>query len=79
MKSKLHVAGLVFVSLLTCSCSDDYDFNPTERENNNFKISHQAGENDDFKGMTKDSTSVIIGEKENSNEGDPSNPKPPRG
>ncbi|MCL9807481.1 hypothetical protein NAT51_18285 [Flavobacterium amniphilum] len=79
MKSKLHVAGLVFVSLLFFSCSDDYDFDSVERKSNNVKFSHQTGENDDLKGIAKDSTSVIINEKDNADDGDPSNPKPPRG
>lgn len=78
MKSKLHVAGLVFVSFLFCSCSDDYDFESIEKKNENFKISHQTGENDVLRGIAKDSTSVIIEKEEANTEGDPCNPKPPR-
>lgn len=78
MKSKLHVAGLVFVSFLIYSCSDDYDFESIEKKNENFKISHQTGENDVLRGMANDSTSVIIEKEEATEEGDPSNPKPPR-
>lgn len=77
MKSKLYIAGLVSISLLTFSCSNDDDFEMSEVKNNNFKMTPQVGLKNEQKEKIIDSTTVIFSEA-NANEGDPSNPKPPR-
>ncbi|WP_426094733.1 hypothetical protein [Flavobacterium sp. DSR2-3-3] len=79
MKSKLYIAGLVSISLLTYSCSNDNDFEMPEVKNNNFKITPQAGLKNELKEKTIDSTKVIFSIEVNTIEGDPSIPKPPKG
>ena len=78
MKSKLYIAGLVSISLLTYSCSNDDGYEMPEVKNNNFKITPQAGLKNELKEKTIDSTTVIFNIEANAIEGDPSNPKPPR-
>lgn len=79
MKIKLHIAGLVFISLLTYSCSNDDGYEIPEVKNNNFQIIPQAGLKNELKEKAIDSTSVIINTEVYSAEGDPINPIPPRG
>jgi hypothetical protein len=74
MKSKLYIVGLIFVSLLTYSCS--YDYEVPEIKNDNFKIIPQARLKNELKEKIIDSTNVIFNNEENAIEGDPSNPKP---
>lgn len=78
MKSKLYIAGLVSISLLTYSCSNDDGYEIPEVKNNNFKITPQSGLKNEFKKTTIDSTTVIFSIEENAIEGDPSIPKPPK-
>ncbi len=77
MKSKLYIAALVSISLLTYSCSNDDEFEIPEVENNNFKITPEIGLKNEFKEKIIDSTTVNFSEV-NPIDGDPSNPKPPR-
>lgn len=79
MKSKLYIAGLIFVVLLNYSCSGDYGDEVPEAKNNNFQIIPQVGLTNELKEKVIDSTSVIINTEVYSVEGDPINPIPPRG
>ena len=74
MKSKLCIAGLVLISLLTYSCSNDDGYDMPEVKNNNFKIVPQLSLKNGVKEEEIDSAAVII----NDLDGDPINPKPPR-
>ncbi|TRX33007.1 hypothetical protein FNW52_16265 [Flavobacterium sp. ZT3R18] len=78
MKSKLYITGLVSISLLTYSCSNDDGYEIPEIENNNFKITPKAGLKNELNEKTIDSSTVIFNIKASAMEGDPSNPKPPR-
>jgi len=75
MKSRLYIAGIVFTSLLSYSCSNDDEFANPEANNNNFKITSDVSLKNELK-KTIDST-VIFNAVSTVN-GDPSNPKPPR-
>ncbi|KFF11191.1 hypothetical protein [Flavobacterium hydatis] len=78
MKSKLYITGLVLLSVLTYSCSNDDVYETSEVKNENFKTPLQAGSKDELKKRIIDSTAVFFIVKEDPREGDPSNPKPPR-
>ncbi|MDI5888453.1 hypothetical protein [Flavobacterium yafengii] len=78
MKSKLYIAGLVSISLITYSCSNDDVYEIPEVKNNNFQITPQAVFKNGLNEKTIDSTTVIFSMEESAVEGDPSNPKPPR-
>jgi hypothetical protein len=78
MKSKLYIIGLISISLLTYSCSNDDSFPIPEVENNNFKLRPQSNLKNDLKEQTIDSTAIILNIEINTDEGDPSNPKPPK-
>lgn len=92
MKNKLFIAGLVFISLLTYSCSNDDEFGMPEGKNNNFKITPEVNLKNELVQKRIDSTTIIFregdavegdpiegnGPKLNAAHGDPSNPKPPR-
>ncbi|MFE3872162.1 hypothetical protein ACFX5F_13110 [Flavobacterium sp. ZS1P70] len=79
MKSKLYIAGLVFISFLTYSCSDDYSDEIPENSNKNFEIKPKPILQNDLIEKTIDSTSVIINTEVYNADGDPINPIPPRG
>lgn len=74
MKTKLCIAGLVLISLLTYSCSNDDGYEMQEVKSNNFKIVPQVGLKEELKEKEIDSATVIL----NAVDGDPINPKPPR-
>jgi hypothetical protein len=87
MKNKLFIAGLVFISLLTYSCSNDDEFGMPEGKKNIFKIKPEVNLKNELVQKRIDSTTIIFhegdpiegnGTKLNAVEGDPSNPKPPR-
>jgi hypothetical protein len=77
MKSKLHIIGLISLSLLIFSCSND-EYEDTAVENNNLKLVRKAEIKDNLNAKITDSTSVINNEQPGSTQGEPSNPKPPR-
>ena len=79
MKSKLYIAGLISISLLTYSCSNDDGYGVPEVKSNNFKITPQADLKNELNEKTIDSTTVIFNMEVSAMEGDPSNPVPPRG
>ncbi|MBG6063564.1 hypothetical protein IWX83_003375, partial [Flavobacterium sp. CG_9.1] len=60
MKSKLYIAGLVSISLLTYSCSNDDVYEIPEVKNNNFQITSQAILKNGLNEKTIDSTTVIF-------------------
>jgi hypothetical protein len=79
MNSKLYIAGLVSISLLTYSCSNDDGYEMPEIKNNNFKITPQSSLKNELKEKTIDSTAIIFNIEVNAIEGDPNIPKPPKG
>jgi hypothetical protein len=74
MKSKLHITGVIIISLLTYSCSVDDNEQLPEVKNNNLKITPKIGLENEINGSMRDSTYVLP----QIVEGDPSNPVPPR-
>jgi hypothetical protein len=74
MKSKLYIAGLVTISFLTYSCSNDDGYEIPEVKNNNGQITPQASLKNELNQKKIDSTTVIM----YAVDGDPINPKPPR-
>lgn len=77
MKSKLYIAALISISLLNHSCSKDDSYEIQGIKKNNFKTKKQLDFNNELNEKTVDSSAVI--HESNTVEGDPSNPKPPRG
>lgn len=77
MKSKLYIAGLVSISFLTYSCSND-SYDVPKVKSNNFKITPQANLKNELNEKTIDSTTLIFNIETSAVEGDPSNPKPPK-
>ncbi|TDE03740.1 hypothetical protein [Flavobacterium hiemivividum] len=75
MKSKLYIVGLVSISLLTYSCSNDDGY---EVKSNDLKITPQADLKNELNEKTIDSATTIFNVEESAVEGDPSNPKPPK-
>ncbi len=75
---KLCLAGLVSISLLTYSCSNDEE--SLEVQAKGFKTTPQSVLKTDFKTKINDSTAVKLGvdEIDLDLDGDPSNPIPPR-
>ena len=82
MKRKLYIVGVIFISLVTFSCSND-DLENLESENNIVKRSEKVLLNE-LNEQAIDSTTVIApgGNKSEQSttdsDGEPSNPKPPR-
>ncbi|WP_197056046.1 hypothetical protein [Flavobacterium sp. AED] len=80
MKNKLHIAGLVCITLLTYSCSNDDSYEGQEVKAKNFEITPQTV----LTAKTIDSTTVKSGTKINAAptssapDGDPVNPPMPR-
>jgi hypothetical protein len=82
MKNKLYIAGLVCITLLTYSCSNDDSYEVQEVKAKSFEITPQAVLN----AKIIDSSSVKVGTKIISTQiniappedGDPNNPLPPR-
>jgi hypothetical protein len=79
MKNKLHIAGLVCITLLTYSCSNDDSYQGQEVKAKSFEITPQAV----LKAKTIDSTTVKSGTKISTSsaiapDGDPVNPPMPR-
>lgn len=73
---KLYVAGLVSISLLTFSCSNDEEsVDVQEVKSGNFKTTPQSVLESNFTARTSDSTIVKLSTDA---DGDPINPKPPR-
>ncbi|MFV8346463.1 hypothetical protein [Flavobacterium sp. ZB4P13] len=78
---KLYVAGLVSISLLTYSCSNDEEsFEVQEVKAKDFKTTPQSVLKINFPTKIIDSTTVKLGTDAVDLEvdGDPSNPIPPR-
>lgn len=78
MKSKLYITGLVLLSVLTYSCSNDDAYEASDVKTENFEIVPQKELKDELKEKKIDSTVTFSIIKEDPREGDPSNPKPPR-
>jgi hypothetical protein len=79
MKNKLHIAGLVCITLLTYSCSNDDSYEGQEVKAKNFEIAPQTV----LTAKTIDSTTVKSGTKISTSsaiapDGDPANPPMPR-
>lgn len=76
---KLYVAGLVSISLLTFSCSNDEDsIEVQEVKARDFKTTPQSVLESDFTAKANDSTTVRLSSDAIDTDGDPSNPIPPR-
>jgi uncharacterized lipoprotein NlpE involved in copper resistance len=76
---KLYVAGLVSISLLTFSCSNDEDgIEVQEVKVLDFKTTPQSVLESDFTARTSDSTRVRSSTDVIDADGDPSVLKPPR-
>lgn len=76
---KLYVAGLVSISLLTFSCSNDEDsIEVQEVKARDFKTTPQSVLKSDFTAKANDSTTVRLSSDAIDTDGDPSNPIPPR-
>ncbi|MNX45881.1 hypothetical protein D3C86_764060 [compost metagenome] len=76
---KLYVAGLVSISLLTFSCSNDEEsVGVQEVKARDFKTTPQSVLESDFTAKASDSTTVKLSTDVIETDGDPSNPKPPR-
>jgi hypothetical protein len=75
MKNKLYIVGLVSLSLLTYSCSNEDDsYDVQEVKNNKLEITPQSA----LKVRVIDSTIVKLDLQISTMEGDPSVGKPPR-
>lgn len=76
MRSKLYITGLIIISLLVFSCSND-DYENPKVENNNSKLISKEVLKGDLNKKVIDSTSIRTSEVTEA-EGEPINPKPPR-
>jgi hypothetical protein len=75
MKNKLYIAGLVLISVLTYSCSNDEDSYEVQGvKTNTLKSVPQSVLINELNAKPIDS----IGVESNSEDGDPINPIPPR-
>lgn len=63
MKNKLFISGLVFISLLTYSCSNDDEFGMPESKNNNSKIKPEVNLKNELVPKRIDSTTVIFSKR----------------
>ncbi|MNS83078.1 hypothetical protein D3C72_1168500 [compost metagenome] len=76
---KLYVAGLVSISLLTFSCSNDEESVGVQKvKASGFKTTPQSVLESDFTAKASDSTTVKLSTDVIDADGDPINPKPPR-
>lgn len=75
MKSRFYITGLIFISLLFYSCSNDDEFIIPEATK--IRITSDINLKNELKEKAIDSTTVIVNSVKNF-PGDPSNPKPPR-
>lgn len=73
---KLYMAGLVSISLLTYSCSNDEE--SIEVQTRDFKTMPQSVLKSDFTAKANDSTTVRLSTDAVDEYGDPINPRPPR-
>lgn len=79
MKNKLHIAGLVLISLLTYSCSNDEgNYEVQGVKTNVIKSVPQSVLKSELTAKTIDSTAVKMNMEISSPDGDPSIIKPPR-
>jgi hypothetical protein len=79
MKNKLYIAGLVLISLLTYSCSNDEDgYGDQGIKANTLKSVPQSVLINELNAKPIDSTNVNSAMEIPDPEGDPSNPIPPR-
>jgi len=79
MKNKLYVAGLVLISVLTYSCSNDEDSYEVQGiKANEIKSAPQSILKSELTVKIIDSTAVRLNMEISSPDGDPSNPRPPR-
>lgn len=75
MKNKLSIGVLVFICVLTYSCSNDDDYESKAVENANVKTKQQIHLKNELTKKIIDPTNIIFNKDQ---DGDPSNPKPPR-
>jgi hypothetical protein len=76
---KLYMAGLVSISLLTFSCSnEEEDIEVQEVKARDFKTMPQSVLESDFTARANDSTTVRLSSDAIDTDGDPSIIKPPR-
>ncbi|MBS7231544.1 hypothetical protein KHA90_10970 [Flavobacterium psychroterrae] len=73
MKTKLHITGLLLLTLLTISCSND-DYETTEVQNNTLKVLPIDKLKKEVNSSVIDSTTISTPD----DDGEPNNPKPPR-
>jgi hypothetical protein len=79
MKNKLYIAGLVLISLLAYSCSNDEDSYEVQGvKPNDLKSAPQSILKSGLTIKAIDSTTVKLNMEISSPDGDPSNPLPPR-
>jgi hypothetical protein len=76
MKSKLYLTGLIIISLMVFSCSND-DYENSEVQNGNSKLISKEVLKSNLNEEVLDSTS-IMGSKIIETDGEPINPKPRR-
>lgn len=78
MKNRLYIiAAVVFISLLSYSCTNDEELEMPEAKENNFKITPDANLRNEVK-QEKIDVNALIDSDVSTLPGDPSNPKPPR-
>jgi hypothetical protein len=79
MKNKLYIAGLVLISVLTYSCSNEEDSYEVQGvKANTLKSAPQSVLENELTAKPIDSTAVKMNMELNNADGDPSNPLPPR-
>lgn len=78
MRNKLYIAGLIVLSALTYSCSNDESFEAPEAKSNNLKIVPHTYLKNKLNEKKIDSTTVNLKVEIINVDGDPSNPLPPR-
>jgi hypothetical protein len=76
MKSKLYIAGLVSISLLTYSCSNDDGYERQEIQKSSINIKELPNFNKEVNPKRVDSSAVKV--ERTTEDGDPSIPVPPR-
>lgn len=78
MKNTLCItAAVVFISLLSYSCTNDDELAMPEAKGDNFKIATDANLQNELK-QEKIDLKAVIDSDMRTLQGDPSNPKPPR-
>jgi hypothetical protein len=79
MKTKLYIAGLILISLITFSCSNDEDsYEVQEVKSNTLKSVPKSVLINRLTAKPIDSINVNTTPETQGQEGDPSNPIPPR-